>query len=149
MQHSQPWLITRLLGLFTVSYTCIIKVAATCDKVDAPCSCLVAGHDVKEVVKTKFFLIVEWRLDERRGMVLVYTYEPLMKYADLYFTYAEISSLVFFLCFLTCTLPAVKTNYLKCEFFIMHKTAILTKAHACCNYTIYHNMYHIEEAVSW
>ena len=37
-------------------------------------------------------------LDERRGAVLVYVYEPLMKYTDLYFANAEISSLVLFLC---------------------------------------------------
>ena len=34
-------------------------------------------------------------LDERRGAVLVYAYEPLIKYADLYFAYAEISSLAY------------------------------------------------------
>ena len=32
------------------------------------------------------------------------------------------------------TVKTVKTNYLKCKFFIMYTAAILSKAHARCNY---------------
>ena len=59
-----------------------------------------------------------------------------MEYADLYFAY------VLKLCHMWSAVTTVKTNYLKCEFFIMYTAAILTKAHALC-------MYHVEEAVSW
>ena len=69
-------------------------------------------------------------------MVLVYTYELLMKYADLYFAHAHAV-----LCHMRSAVTTVKTNYLKCEFFIMYTAAILSKAH----------VRHVEdeEAVLW